>query len=101
MKHALEMSKQIISLSSSYTQSNNHEGTVGPNHAHLCPRRVLSHATRSASALLNSQMEDGSWCGPLLGDSTLLSDYILLQVWLDPPSGGAAPSSFCRTRIEK
>ena len=101
MKHALEMSKQILSLSSSYTQSNNHEGTVGPNHAHLCPRRVLSHATRSASALLNSQMEDGSWCGPLLGDSTLLSDYILLQVWLDPPSGGATPSSFCRTRIEK
>jgi squalene-hopene/tetraprenyl-beta-curcumene cyclase len=42
-------------------------------------------ARRAANALLAVQSEEGYWCGDLTGDSTLLSDYILLQLWLYPP----------------
>src|SRR3954452_23657610 len=55
-------------------------------------RRVLGEACvdatrRSAVALLDLQKPDGFWCGDLLADSTLESDYILLQLWLHPPQG--------------
>jgi hypothetical protein len=41
-------------------------------------------STKAAQALLRCQKDNGSWCGDLTGDSTLLSDYILLQLWLQP-----------------
>jgi squalene-hopene/tetraprenyl-beta-curcumene cyclase len=49
--------------------------------------RRLAHAVeRSVSALARSQHPDGYWCGELTADSTLESDYILLQLWLHPAS---------------
>ena len=45
-------------------------------------------AQRGAAALLDLQKADGHWCGDLLADTTLESDYILLQLWLDPPRDG-------------
>jgi squalene-hopene/tetraprenyl-beta-curcumene cyclase len=45
-------------------------------------------STKATQALLRCQKSDGSWCGDLTGDSTLLSDYILLQLWLQPAANG-------------
>ncbi|HEY3440306.1 MAG TPA: squalene--hopene cyclase [Paludibaculum sp.] len=41
---------------------------------------------RSQHALLDLQKQEGYWCGDLLADTTLESDYILLQLWLYPPT---------------
>jgi squalene-hopene/tetraprenyl-beta-curcumene cyclase len=54
-------------------------------------RRSLADACaatlqRSGSALLAAQKPEGYWCSELLADSTLESDYILLQLWLHPPN---------------
>ncbi|MEO8126699.1 MAG: squalene--hopene cyclase, partial [Bryobacteraceae bacterium] len=42
---------------------------------------------RSANALLNQQHKSGFWWAELTADTTLESDYILLQLWLYPPQG--------------
>ena len=42
------------------------------------------YARAAAVALLDKQDSAGYWCGDLTADSTLLSDYILLQMWLYP-----------------
>ena len=56
-------------------------------------------AERGASALLDLQKPDGHWCGPLLADTTLESDYVLLQLWLNPPrDGGWNPPTLDRIR---
>jgi squalene-hopene/tetraprenyl-beta-curcumene cyclase len=54
--------------------------------------RAIDRATR---ALLDRQQADGHWCGHLTADSTLESDYVLMQLWLHPPVDGAwnPPSS--------
>ena len=44
----------------------------------------------TAEALLRKQHADGYWCGDLTADSTLASDYVLLQLWLFPPEEGGA-----------
>src|SRR5581483_11798446 len=44
--------------------------------------------SRAAPALLALQKPEGYWVGDLLADSTLESDYVLLQLWLYPPEGG-------------
>lgn len=55
---------------------------------------------RSRTALLDLQKPAGFWCGDLLADTTLESDYILLQLWLNPPSAGTwCPPTW--PRIEK
>lgn len=55
---------------------------------------------RAGGALLDLQKPEGYWCGDLLADTTLESDYILLQLWLHPPdSNGWNPPS--KPRIEK
>jgi len=55
---------------------------------------------RSASYLAGVQNRDGHWCAELTADSTLESDFILFQLWLEPPVNGVwEPSS--RPRIEK
>lgn len=41
-------------------------------------------ARRGARALIAKQHPDGYWNGNLTADSTLQSDYILLQMWLHP-----------------
>ncbi len=43
---------------------------------------------RAAARLLELQDADGEWCAELTADSTLESDFILLQLWLYPPTGG-------------
>jgi squalene-hopene/tetraprenyl-beta-curcumene cyclase len=55
---------------------------------------------RAAAALLQQQSPEGFWCGELTADTTLESDYILLQLWLHQPDGAAwNPSS--RIRVER
>src|ERR1700761_3630672 len=41
---------------------------------------------RTAEHLLSLQHSDGYWCALLTADTTLESDYILLQLWMYPPS---------------
>ena len=47
----------------------------------------LAAAAASARALAGLQKPEGYWCGDLLADTTLESDYVLLQLWLYPPAG--------------
>ena len=53
---------------------------------------TLSGATaralqKAAERLIARQHADGYWWGDLTADTTLESDYILLQLWLHPPQG--------------
>ncbi len=55
-------------------------------------RRAVRDETRSAlersrERLFRSQSAEGFWCGELTADTTLESDYILLQLWLHQPEG--------------
>lgn len=52
-----------------------------PALAEACTTTLL----RAQGALLDLQKPEGYWCGDLLADTTLESDYILLQLWLHPP----------------
>lgn len=55
---------------------------------------------RTVEALLSMQHDDGYWWAELTADTTLESDYILLQLWLYPPQNGVwKPVS--RTLIDK
>jgi squalene-hopene/tetraprenyl-beta-curcumene cyclase len=49
-------------------------------------RRLAQAVERCASALWSQRHPDGYWCGELTADSTLESDYVLLQLWLHPAS---------------
>ncbi len=50
---------------------------------------AAAQAARSAADhLLSLQDSGGWWCAELTADSTLESDYILLQLWMYPPQGG-------------
>ena len=42
---------------------------------------------RSSECLFQKQIGEGFWCGELTADTTLESDYILLQLWLNQPEG--------------
>lgn len=54
----------------------------------------------SSEALAGMQTREGYWCAELTADSTLESDYILLQLWLHPPVNGVwDPPS--KARIDK
>src|SRR5579863_7484683 len=41
---------------------------------------------RAAEHLLSLQHDDGYWCALLTADTTLESDYILLQLWMHAPN---------------
>lgn len=45
-------------------------------------------AQKSADFLLSTQYEGGYWWAELTADTTLESDFILLQLWLHPPVDG-------------
>jgi squalene-hopene/tetraprenyl-beta-curcumene cyclase len=62
---------------------------------------AAAHAVRRAAGWLAClQARDGHWCAELTADTTLESDYILFQLWLEPPVNGVwQPSS--RPLIEK
>jgi squalene-hopene/tetraprenyl-beta-curcumene cyclase len=42
---------------------------------------------RASECLFAKQAPEGFWCGELTADTTLESDYILLQLWLNQPEG--------------
>ncbi len=46
-------------------------------------------AQRAAAFLITTQDESGYWAADLTADSTLESDWLLLQLWLYPPENGA------------
>src|SRR5664279_3076358 len=68
---------------------------------HQAERAPVSAAiARSSDELLARQAPEGFWCGELTADTTLESDYILLQLWLHQPVGAVwDPPS--KTRIQK
>src|SRR5205807_7506274 len=50
---------------------------------------AAEQAIRSASLYITTgQARDGHWCAELTADTTLESDYILFQLWLQPPVNG-------------
>ena len=49
---------------------------------------AIHAAGRALQYLLHQQRPEGCWQVELTADSTLESDYILLQLWLHPPEGG-------------
>ncbi|MBI3694419.1 MAG: squalene--hopene cyclase [Acidobacteria bacterium] len=59
---------------------------LAPAAARLEAPDGLRQAIRQAARyLLNLQADAGYWVGELEADTTLESDYVLLQLWLDPP----------------
>src|SRR5450631_3178988 len=53
------------------------------------PSLAASEAIRKASAsLLKKQTSEGFWWADLRADSTLESDFILMELWLHPPVDG-------------
>ena len=64
-------------------------------------REEVSRAIGSAvDALSEQQAPEGFWCGELTADTTLESDYILLQLWLNQPDArGWNPPT--RERIDR
>jgi squalene-hopene/tetraprenyl-beta-curcumene cyclase len=88
------------SLSESVTAATERRHTL----AAACSRA----AERSSEALVALQKQEGYWCGDLHADSTLESDYVLVQLWLHPPQEGLwSPPSWsriqkaCRTILER
>jgi squalene-hopene/tetraprenyl-beta-curcumene cyclase len=49
---------------------------------------VAQAARRAAQHLASLQHPSGYWCAELTADTTLESDFILLQLWLHPPRNG-------------
>ena len=47
--------------------------------------QVARAMQRAVEALSAQQAAEGFWCGELTADTTLESDYILLQLWLNQP----------------
>jgi len=62
--------------------------------------RVQEALARSTQLLLNLQTPEGYWSTELTADSTLESDYVLLQLWLHQPSG-CDWNPPARTRIDR
>src|SRR5207245_9571010 len=61
---------------------------------------ILAQAIRRAAGqLLSQQDRRGFWWAELTADTTLESDYILLQLWMHPPRGGAGASPAEREAI--
>ena len=58
-------------------------------------------AERAASNLSSLQHRDGYWVGDLTADSTLQSDYILLQMWLYPAATDGSWNPPTMPRIRK
>ncbi|MGE5646476.1 MAG: squalene--hopene cyclase [Acidobacteriota bacterium] len=62
--------------------------TSGTQLSGALAERAMEAARRAASSLLRKQDPDGCWRAELTADSTLESDYILLELWLHPPENG-------------
>lgn len=79
------------------------EGVLAASRQQMQQRseRAESATRRAAAALVSLQHPSGYWCGELTADSTLESDYILLQLWLYPPGPDGAWNPPTKMRIEK
>ncbi|MDR1728987.1 MAG: squalene--hopene cyclase [Acidobacteriota bacterium] len=62
---------------------------------------VRGVAALAAATLQTKQREEGYWVADLTADSTLLSDYILLQIWLHPPDENGEWNPPTMPRIRK
>src|ERR1039457_4941641 len=62
------------------------------------PQKKLQLA---ADHLLSLQNPDGYWCALLTADTTLESDYILLQLWMHPPGADGIWAPPDRGRINR
>ena len=61
---------------------------------------ALQSIERASQSLLRRQTADGFWWADLRADSTLESDYIMMELWLHPPVNGVwNPPS--RDRIDR
>lgn len=68
-------------------------------HATAEEARLAAH--RTAGLFERLQHSDGYWVGNLTADSTLQSDYILLQIWLYPPAEDGSWNPPTMPRIRK
>jgi squalene-hopene/tetraprenyl-beta-curcumene cyclase len=69
-----------------------HVGAREPSQAEtrVPAQAAQNSALLAARSLQSRQYREGYWCGELTADSTLQSDYILLQMWLYPPAKDGA-----------
>jgi squalene-hopene/tetraprenyl-beta-curcumene cyclase len=67
---------------------------------HASALEARTAARRTAAKLFSLQQREGYWVGDLTADSTLQTDYILLQMWLYPasPDGAWNPPTMPRIR---
>lgn len=63
--------------------------------------QARSAASRAAATLQACQSAEGYWVGDLTADSTLQSDYILLQMWLYPAAADGSWDPPTMPRIRK
>ncbi len=49
---------------------------------------IVDAIKKASSSLLRGRSEKGYWWADLRADTTLESDYILMELWLNPPVGG-------------
>lgn len=63
--------------------------------------RIDRATAQAVKALLSVQHPEGYWCGELTADSTLESDYVLLQLWMHPPQSDGSWHPPAQKRIEK
>lgn len=68
---------------------------------HASAPEVRETALRAALTLASKQYADGYWVGDLTADSTLQSDYILLQMWLYPPGKDGSWTPPTMPRVQK
>jgi squalene-hopene/tetraprenyl-beta-curcumene cyclase len=74
--------------------------TPGIQTAEALATSAAQALSRAGAYLLGTQASEGYWWAELTADSTLESDYILLELWLHPPENGVwNPPT--RARIER
>ena len=61
---------------------------------------VLDATERAAETLVRQQDSSGYWCAELTADSTLESDFVLLELWMNAPVDGVWKHAETR-RIQK
>ena len=63
--------------------------------------RCADTARKASDALLRQQHADGYWWAQLTADTTLESDWILLQLWLQPPAANGVWNPTNRDQIQR
>ena len=67
----------------------------------LTPSRIAASLEDATGFLLDCRRPGGYWAGELEADTTLESDYILLQLWLHQPDPAGRWSPPSRARVDK